>query len=291
MNILDKRIFFYLLSLLVIIPGVISLGLNGLRLGVDFTGGSLLEIRIEKEMVAVSEVEAAIESGYEVQSIQPLSNTTFQVRSAEITADQKEKALQSLRDKFGSVREEQFAIVGPSLSQELIRKTVTATVLVAGLILIYISRQFKDWKFGLSAILAMLHDTLILIGSFSLLGKLFGIEVDVLFVTALLTTLSFSVHDTIVVFDRVRELRKKHPRSNFEATVSAAVLETLGRSINNSMTIIIMLLSLVILGGQSIFSFALALLIGAVTGTYSSTFTAAPLLIDLNSLSKRKRKI
>jgi preprotein translocase subunit SecF len=133
----------------------------------------------------------------------------------------------------------------------------------------------------------MLHDSLILLGAFSLLGHFFNVEVDVLFVTALLTTLSFSIHDTIVVYDRIRELRRKHPRSNLEEVANAAVLETLSRSINNSMTIIIMLLSLVVLGGTSIRYFVMALLIGAITGTYSSTFTAVPLLLVMN---KQKSK-
>ena len=128
----------------------------------------------------------------------------------------------------------------------------------------------------------MLHDSLILIGAFSLLGHFFDVEVDVLFVTALLTTLSFSIHDTIVVYDRIRELKRKHPRSGLEEIANAAVLETLSRSINNSMTIIIMLLSLVVLGGDTIRWFSVALLIGAITGTYSSTFTAVPLLLEVD---------
>lgn len=135
----------------------------------------------------------------------------------------------------------------------------------------------------------MFHDSIVLIGLFSLFGRFFGTEVDVLFVTALLTTLSFSVHDTIVVFDRIRENRKKHPTADFTTLVDASVLETLSRSINNSMTIIIMLLVLVLLGGETIRWFAVALLIGAVTGTYSSTFTAAPLVVEWTLRSDPKK--
>ena len=157
-------------------------------------------------------------------------------------------------------------------------KTVTALVLAALLILAYIAWQFKNWSFGISATLATLHDSLVILGSFSLLGHFFGFEIDILFVTALLTILSFSVHDTIVVYDRIRESLKRFPGTPFETLVNKAISETLVRSLNNSLTVIFMLISLVVLGGDTIRQFAIALLIGTVSGTYSSIFTAAPIL-------------
>jgi preprotein translocase subunit SecF len=157
--------------------------------------------------------------------------------------------------------------------------------------LAYVAWQFKEKKFGVCAILAMFHDTLILLGSFSLLGHFLKVEVDTLFVTAVLTILSFSVHDTVVVYDRIRESMKVHPDVPFDKLVNKAITETLARSLNNSLTIIFMLVALLLLGGTTIRWFVAALLIGTVAGTYSSTFTAAPLLVVWDKIvGKRKRK-
>jgi len=199
----------------------------------------------------------------------------------------KDGVIAKLEEKYGEIEEKRFGTVGPTLGKELLIKTLTAIVIVSGIITLYVWKQFSELKYGVSAILAMFHDSLILLGAFSLLGHFYGVEVDVLFVTALLTTLSFSIHDTIVVFDRIRELRHRNQRLNLEQVVSAAVIETLSRSINNSVTIILMLLALVLIGGESIRWFAVALLIGAITGTYSSTFTAAPLLLLWESVRKK----
>ena len=177
----------------------------------------------------------------------------------------------------GSVTTPQgFEYVGPSIGQETIRKTVISIILAVTTLLVYISFTFKKLKFGVCAILAMLHDSLILLGSFSLLGHFFGVQVDLLFVTAVLTTLSFSVHDTIVVFDRIRELSNT-PAKEVD-NINQAITDTIVRSLNNSLTIIFMLLALLLMGASSTKPFILALLIGTIIGTYSSTFTAAPLL-------------
>ncbi len=290
MNVMKYRNIYFIISLLVIIPGLISLFRNGLALGIDFSGGSLLEVSFSQTAPTQEELTETLKDIYGVKSVQNISDTQLTIRGGTINNEIKDLVIESLESKYGDVKEEQFATVGPALSKELLQKTVNAILIVATFITLYVSRQFKNWKYGISAILAMLHDSLVLLGVFSLLGHFYGIEVDVLFVTALLTTLSFSVHDTIVVYDRIRELQRKHPVSSLYTVVGAAVLETLGRSINNSITIIIMLLSLVLLGGQTIFTFALALLIGAITGTYSSTFTAAPLLLLFDDLSNKRNK-
>jgi len=194
-----------------------------------------------------------------------------------------------LAEKFNEMPQEvRFETVGPILGKELIRKTVVAIILAAGFIMIYVAKQFKDLMFGTCAILAMLHDALVMLGTFSFLGHFFGVEVDTLFVTSVLTILSFSVHDTVVVYDRIRESQKKFPKANFVDLVDKAVTETLSRSINNSMTIIFMLISLWLLGGSTIRWFAFALLIGTISGTYSSTFTAAPLLVVWNGFQKKR---
>jgi preprotein translocase subunit SecF len=197
---------------------------------------------------------------------------------------------QKLASVSGSVTELRYENVGPTLGNELLRKMITAVVLAASLILLYVAYRFKSIKYGVCAILAMFHDTLVLLGSFSLLGHFLGIEVDTLYVTALLTILSFSVHDTIVVYDRIREMIKLHPKASYKTIINAAVAQTLARSINNSMTIIFMLLALWLMGGESTKWFVFALLIGTITGTYSSTFTAAPLLVLWDDLLNKKRK-
>jgi len=180
-----------------------------------------------------------------------------------------------------------FEYVGPSIGQETIRKTIISIILAVTTLLVYISFSFKKLKFGVCAIMAMLHDSLILIGSFSLLGHFFGTKIDLLFVTAVLTTLSFSVHDTIVVFDRIRELSKNNSTDE-SSLINQAITDTIVRSLNNSLTIIFMLLALLLMGASSTKNFILALLIGTVIGTYSSTFTAAPLLIIWNKLFTKK---
>ncbi len=178
--------------------------------------------------------------------------------------------------------------VGPSIGQETIKKTIISIVLAISTLLIYISYTFKKLKYGVCAILAMLHDSLILIGSFSLLGHFYGFQVDLLFVTAVLTILSFSVHDTIVVFDRIRELSGNSSVKE-ESTINQAITDTIIRSLNNSLTIIFMLLALLLLGANSTKGFILALLIGTVIGTYSSTFTAAPLLVIWTKLFNSRK--
>ncbi|MBU1033757.1 protein translocase subunit SecF [Patescibacteria group bacterium] len=277
-----KKIYFAI-SLLFLIPGMISLFLFGLKPAIDFTGGSLLELQFlnqgENSNYSEANFKDSIASLYEANVVQSSGDNKMIVKGKEIANQEKDEIVSQLNQVYGQVEVLRFETVGPVLGAELLKKTLAAVFLVSGIITFYVWKQFDELKYGVCAVLAMLHDSLILIGAFSLLGHFFNVEVDVLFVTALLTTLSFSVHDTIVVYDRIRELKRKHARFSFEEITSAAVLETLSRSINNSMTIIIMLLSLAILGGDSIRWFVIALLIGAITGTYSSTFTAVPLLL------------
>lgn len=270
------------ISLAVIVPGMVNLALVGLKPAIDFTGGSLLELQFEQP---VSQVESP-----EFSTIQPTGPNQFVFRGKELSNEQKDQLVAQVEQQYGPTQELRFETVGPVLGRELIQKTLVAVVLVSSIITLYVWYQFKELRFGVSAIFAMFHDTLVVVAVYSLLGRWFGAEVDVLFVTAILTTLSFSVHDTIVVFDRIRETRAKFPRVPLSQLVDAAVLETLGRSLNNSLTIIVMLLSLVWLGGDTLRWFATTLLLGAITGTYSSSFTAAPMLIwwdDLNRLKNR----
>lgn len=288
MNIMKYRNIFFSISLAFLIPSLYFLVSFGLLPSIDFAGGSLLEISIQTESELSEEIVLeAIHSDYEVTNVAQKSENKFVIEGENISNDQKVISILNLESKIGAVTELRFEAVGPTISRELLVKTLTALFIVAGVITLYVWKQFSELKYGVCAIIAMFHDSIILMGAFSILGYFYGVKVDVLFVTALLTTLSFSVHDTIVVYDRIRELKKKNSGIDYEVIVNMAVVETLSRSINNSVTIIIMLSSLALLGGESIKWFALALLIGAVTGTYSSTFTAAPLLLLWNDISAK----
>jgi len=281
---------YFIISALVIIPGIISLFVYGLRPGIDFTGGTLVEYKFTQDL-KTSDLETALkEKGFEVSSIQNSGPKTYLFRLPPLEKEKANEIKQVLKAKFGQTPEEiRFETVGPTLGRELLLKTIVAIILAAGFILGYVAWRFKNAKFGVCAILAMFHDSFVMLGSFSLLGHFLGVEVDTLFVTALLTVLSFSVHDTVVVYDRIRESQKLFPNTPFEDLVDKAVTETLSRSLNNSLTIIFMLIALLLLGGTTVKWFVAALLVGTVSGTYSSTFNAAPLLVVWENLSQRRR--
>lgn len=293
MNFMRFKWFYFLLSALIILPGIYSLIRFGLRPSVDFIGGAMLELKFEQS--AISKQQAAIEEvieekKFEVVSAQTSGENQVLIRMKPISKEDVSIIKAVLAEKFSETPQEiRFESVGPILGKELITKTIVGILLAAGVILLYVAKQFNDPMFGISAILAMFHDTLVMLGIFSLLGHFYGVEVDTLFVTAMLTILSFSVHDTVVVYDRIRESQKRFPKESFTNLVNKAVTETLPRSINNSMTIIFMLVALWLLGGSTVKWFAFALLIGTISGTYSSTFTAAPLLVVWNDIKNKKR--
>jgi preprotein translocase subunit SecF len=261
------RYLYLLLSACVIVPGLVCLARFGLRPSIDFTGGALLEVRYAQKpnqpfVVNQASVQATVGDLYAVAAVQLSGEHSVIMRGAPMSNDQKDVMLAKLGQQLDQVEVLRFETVGPILGKELLAKTYTAAALVAAAIMLFVGRQFHRLSFGVSAVLAMLHDSLVLVGVFSFLGWWKGVEVDVLFVTALLTTLSFSVHDTIVVFDRIREMTRLHPSATLRDIADAAVLQTLGRSLNNSLTIIIMLVCLVWFGGSTIRVFGLALLIG-----------------------------
>lgn len=294
MNFMRFKWLYFLLSALVLVPGIISLILFGLRPSIDFTGGSLLELRFEKEMKILrnEDIKSIVdEKGFEVYSVQSSGEKQFLIRMKPINKDDASTIKAALADKFEEMPEEiRFETVGPILGQELLIKTLVAILLAAGSILGYVAWAFKKLKFGACAIIAMFHDTLVILGIFSLLGHFLGAEIDTLFVTAMLTILSFSVHDTVVVYDRIRESQKRFPGEKFVNLINKSIAETLIRSVNNSMTIIFMLLALWLLGGTTIKWFTFTLLIGTISGTYSSTFTAAPLLVVWDQLEKKVKE-
>mgnify|MGYP003870861825 CR=1 FL=1 len=289
---------YFLISAMVIIPGIFSLFKWGLKPSIDFTGGTLLELELEKEITSdrLSAISETIkDSGFNVSSIQLSGTNKVLIKTQPIERGEATSLISAIGQKLNEKPTElRFDTVGPILGKELIKKTVIGILLASSFILLYVSRQFSDPMFGISAILAMFHDSLVLLGIFSLLGHFKGVEIDTLYVTAVLTILSFSVHDTVVVYDRIRESQKKFPGVPFVDLVNKAVTETLSRSINNSMTIIFMLIALYLLGGATTKWFIFALLVGTISGTYSSTFTAAPLLVvwcNLRELRRQRRLI
>lgn len=276
---------------------ILSIGLLigiGLKPSIDFTGGSLIEFefsnaRPDEQTIRQSVIDSV---GIEPAVLQTGGDNRVLVKMEEISQE-KSMALQTkLAEKTGQeVHELRFETIGPVLGRELMRNTLIAVLLASLFIMGYVAWVFKNLTYGFSAILAMFHDTIILLGTFALLGYLYGVEVDSLFVTAVLTTLSFSVHDTVVVYDRIRESKRKYPKATSFEISDKSITETLPRSLNNSMTIIFMLTALLLLGGESIKWMSAALLLGTVLGTYSSPFVAVPLLVTLEEIrSKKKNK-
>jgi preprotein translocase subunit SecF len=280
------RWLYFVISALVILPGIYCLLRFGLKPGIDFTGGSLIELQANTDLSALRPV---IETLVPVANLQQSSGNTFILRTKQLNEAEAQQLLQQLSGRFGEVKEVRFETVGPLLGRELVQKTLIGVIISAGFILLYVAYRFKNKKYGICAVLAMLHDSLVMLGVFSFLGAVKGVEVDALFVTAILTILSFSVHDTIVVYDRIRESTRLFSKLNYEELVDKALNETMGRSIKNSLTIIFMLLALYLLGGSTTKWFVFALLIGTVSGTYSSPFTAAPLLIIWDHLVSKRR--
>lgn len=286
LDIIGKRAIYFLISALLILPGLVSLILpGGFRLSVDFTGGTLWELEFANAVQPAEVRQVLAGHGYGDAIVQTAGERTVLIRAKEIQSDGPVKgAIQSdLETQFGSFKELRFEAVGPAVGAEIAQRAVLAVALASVGILAYIWYAFRKipdaFRYGVCAIVALLHDALIVLGVFSILGRLFNVEIDAMFVTAVLTVIGFSVHDTIVVFDRVRENLLRHPGEEFERVVNHSILQTLGRSLSTSLTVVFTLSALVLFGGETTRMFALALLVGIVSGTYSSIFNASALLV------------
>lgn len=254
------RFWYFGISLLILIPGLISLARYGLKLSIDFTGGTVWEL-------------------------QSADNVTHIYKYKELDASAAAVLKKDLEKTLGPLTEKRFENVGPAIGAEQTKNAFLAVLAASTLIIIYIAWSFRSvpkpyasWKFGVSAVAALLHDVLVVMGIFSILGHFYNVEVDSLFVTAMLTVIGFSVHDTIVVFDRIKENLPIMPGAKFSEVVDFSLTETLVRSLNTSITATLTLLALLIFGGDSIRWFVVALLVGIVSGTYSSIFNAAQIL-------------
>ncbi len=298
MNLLKYKYWFLIFSIAILIPGIVAILVWGMKLSIDFTGGTLLTYKFDAP-INTGELKEVLDSqGVGVQIITTNSQTDYSVRTKEIQSNDINRVKDAVSAKFNSALLRSFETIGPVIGRETTKNAIVSLIWASVGILLYIAYAFRNvpkpyssFRFGVSAILAMLHDAFIVLGTFSILGHFFKIEIDSLFITAMLTVIGFSVHDTIVVFDRIRENLNKLPKQmNFEEVVNYSIVETLSRSLATSLTVLITLLSLYLLGGESIKNFVLAMLIGIFSGTYSSIFTASPILVVWEQLISKRAK-
>jgi len=292
MNIIKNRYVYFLISLLVIIPGIVFLILNWINLktplplAIDFTGGSLLEVQFSGSRPSVDKVNSIfLEIAPETDPIvQPLGDNAYSIRSKGIEDATKVQIVAELEKQSGqTVTVLAFSSVSPSVGAEVTSAAGVAILMAAIAMLLYISYAFRGvdhaFRYGTAAVLAMLHDVFVVLGVEAILAYFLGWEADALFLTALLTVIGFSVHDSIVVFDRVRENSHVYRRISYETLVNHSIVQTLDRSINTQLTVMFTLFSLALFGGDSIRHFVIILLVGIFSGTYSSIFNAAPILV------------
>lgn len=299
LNIIGKKNWYFGISILAIVPGIIALFLWGLNLSIDFTGGSRLTFLFSEKVneQQVNQVkDVFIQEKIEVVTTQT-SDKRVIVRTKPINETTDAKIVNRLQLENPNVKQESFETIGPVIGQEMTWNALKAMGVAALLIVIYIAWAFRhvpkplsSWRFGICTIIALIHDALLVIGVFAILGHFFNVEVDNLFVTALLTVAGFSVHDTIVVFDRIRENLRRTTGMPFPQVVNDSILQTLVRSLNTSLTTILVLFTLLIFGGESIRWFVVALLVGIISGTYSSIFNAAPMLVLWDEIDRKRKK-
>jgi preprotein translocase subunit SecF len=292
LDIVGHRNVYFAISLVIIIPGVLSMIFKGFLLGIDFQGGTEFFLKFQHP-ASVQSVETAVAATGVNGVVQQTGSGSFIIRTPTVADPTAQKRFEdTLASKVGPLKPgaQQENQVGPSVAREIVTGALAAVVVASGCILLYLAFRFRKvqggWRagfqFGGSALLALLHDVFLLTGIFSIMGKVFGLrigEIDSLFLTAVLTVVGFSVHDTIVVFDRIRENLIVSSRLTFEQVVNLSIMQTAARSIITSFTVVLVLLSLLIFGGDTLKGFVLALLIGIVSGTYSSIFNASPLLV------------
>ena len=298
-NIVRYRYIWFLISLLIIVPGAVFYGMFGLRTGIDFAGGAMWDFHFPKQTMSELNTESIAkvfaENGFEGAQVQ-LSTvkvngadvTSALIRTKELSAtnpeEQQRKIQDGLNAVYGTVEPQALQSVGPTVSAEATRSAAIAVLGACLAILVYLTMAFRNApnpvRYGICALIAMLHDVLLVLGMAAILGYAIGLEIDAYFLTALLTVISFSVHDTIVVFDRIREnMGQRRSSESFEDIVNHSIVQTLPRSLNTQLTSVFTLTALLIFGGVTIRNLVLILLIGLLSGTYSSIFNAAQLLV------------
>ena len=299
-KIIARKRWFFLFSLLVTIPGLffiiatpLSGGALGLKFSVDYTGGTVWEFKLEQpaDALVVRDVIAAAGhpevqvaeagSGFLIMRTKPLDLQSGSESDPSQPAGAELAAIRAaIESEVGPIAEAgSLSTVGPVISQDLTQQAILLIALGSIGIVLWMTYRFRNLRFGLAALAALLHDVIVTVGFFAVAGTLFGVEIDALFITAMLTIIGFSVHDTIVVFDRVRENLARYAGAPFADIVNHSIVQTLGRSFNTTATVLITLLSLLVFAGGSIRTFVLALFVGILSGTYSSIFNASPLLV------------
>ncbi|MBI5742331.1 MAG: protein translocase subunit SecF [Candidatus Niyogibacteria bacterium] len=289
MKIIAYRKFAYIFSGIVMIACLAAISVWGFRWGTDFTGGSLIEVKFLADRPSSDILASRLGDAFGKVSIQPTGEKNVILRARDLTEVEHQALLTQIAgiaDHKTVLEEARFDSIGPVIGAELKRKSVTAIALVLVMIIIFITYAFwgvshpvASWKYGVAAIVALAHDVIVSTGVFSVLGHYYGVEVDTLFVTALLTILGFSVHDTIVVFDRIRENLKRHGKQAYDEIVGESLHQTIGRSLATTFVVILVLAALFYYGAASTKYFALALIVGMTSGAYSSIFVASPLLV------------
>lgn len=291
-QIIQRRYLYFMISLLIIVPGLIGLAVWGLPLSIDFTGGSLVEARFAQstQTIDLEQVRQAYAAeGFTDVSVQSNRDSAsgldngIVARSQALTQAQQSAILARLSTTYGPATVESAETVGPSVGREVAGNAALAVLAAAGAILAYVWFAFRGvehaYRYGVAAIIALLHDVLVVVGLSALAGHFLGWQINSLFLTALLTVVGFSVHDTIVVFDRIRENLRLYRRLDYETVVNHSVVQTLDRSINTQLTVLFTLLALALFGGDTTRPFVITLLVGIASGTYSSIFNAAALLV------------
>jgi preprotein translocase subunit SecF len=289
MDIVGRRNWYFLLSLAIILPGIISMLLFGFRLGIDFQGGDQYTLSFTSPVQA-SAMQKEMDTFNVEATVQQAGSKGVIVTTKPLSPKQETTIRADLTEKFPvDAGKSSYAQVGPTIAKELVLGAGALIAIASGLIVFYLTIRF-NYKFAICAILALLHDVFVLTGVYSILGKVLNSplgEINTLFVTAALTVIGFSVHDTIVIFDRIRENLRQASRLSFEQNVNLSIVQSLARSLNTSMTVVFVLVALFLISPQSIKGFTLALLIGIVSGTYSSIFNASPLLVVWRRLDPR----
>ncbi len=282
-NIIGKRYWFFIISGLLILISVISLGTVGLKSGIEFSSGSMLTLKFDNPIDYGQFKQSIIDQGYNDAIIQTVGENEYLIRTREISEEEKSRIESSLSSQFGQLSESQFYSVSPLVATETVRSAIIAVVVAMAGILLYVTWAFrrmpKAFRWGTCSVIALFHDALVTVGLFSIFGAILNWEINLMFITGVLTVIGYSVNNTIVVFDRIRENEIKGVSPVFETIVNSSQIETLGRSLNTSITTLITSLALLLFVGSTIQNFAVILIIGIVVGTFDSIFVAPGLLV------------
>jgi preprotein translocase subunit SecF len=291
----ERKWIYFAVSGLLILPGLFFLLIGGLRPGIEFRGGTLIDVRFDAAP-SVAEVREVMRGlGREEAQIIVAEGGRVEIRTFEMNAAEQAATEAALEEKYGArLIDVNPQVVSPSFSGELIQNAIRSIALASLLIVLLIAYAFRDFgwsafRYGIAAIIALLHDAVLVLGLFAMLGYFFGVEIDSLFVTAVLTIIGFSVHDTIVVFDRIRENLRLNPGEALNPVINFSIMQTMTRSIVTGITVVFMLLALYLFGGFSMRNFALALLVGVISGTYSSIFNASQIVSLWQEVEDRLR--